>query len=364
MREFRGPAVDIEFHYYMTYLIAARAGFSPGEAAIVAQSAQEVDDNHIPFRVSAGTAAAYDNAISQTMNILRPHHNRKVYPIFHFIPGDPDAPSAERKDGMRSSWVTTPNSPLANAMLDTALRSRDLYRIGASAHAYADTWAHQNFVGKDDIYNVMPETGLVDEIADEISLLRIGHALAGHQPDIPGLIWTDGRLVNSTVDNTARFLDAARHLFAKLYLFKHAGARAEDLEPAAKSLVHDLAADIGPSSRTCRPRDPARIARYLSRALTPDYGAAPMPMYQVARWADEAFVEKRAGLATKLAEFVGRHTGLAGDILEFGTRMPFTWRSPNEFRETHWFKFQEGVKAHLDECWVVLLGRFPELAEP
>ena len=43
--------MDIEFHYYMTYLIAARAGFSPGEAAIVAQSAQEVDDNHIPFRV-------------------------------------------------------------------------------------------------------------------------------------------------------------------------------------------------------------------------------------------------------------------------------------------------------------------------
>jgi len=137
--------MDIEFHYYMTYLIAARAGFSPAQASLIAQSAQEIDDNHIPVSVSGGTPVAYENAISQTMNILHPHHNEKIYPIFHFIPGDPDVPSARRKDGSRSIWVTTPNSPLANEMLETALKSGDLYRIGASSHAYADTWAHQNF---------------------------------------------------------------------------------------------------------------------------------------------------------------------------------------------------------------------------
>jgi len=41
--------MDIEFHYCMTYLIAARAGFRPSDAAILAQSAQEIDDNHIPI---------------------------------------------------------------------------------------------------------------------------------------------------------------------------------------------------------------------------------------------------------------------------------------------------------------------------
>ena len=355
--------MDIEFHYYMTYLIAARAGFRPDEAAIIAEAAQEVDDNHIPARVGAGTPAAYDNAISQTMNILHPHHNARIYPIFHFIPGDPDVPSARRKDGMRSDWVTTPNSPLANEMLDTALASRDLYRIGASAHAYADTWAHQNFVGKDDTYNVMPDTTLMEKVEDEISLLRIGHALAGHQPDIPGLIWTDGRLVNPTIDNTQRFLEAARHLFVKLYVFKHPDAGGDEPGPIAQSLSNDLAADIGPSSTTCRPREPTRIERYLRRARTPEYGATPMPEYQIAKWADEAFVEQRAGIRIKLAEFVARHTGLAGDILEFGTRFPFTWRDSDSFRETHWFKFQEAVKAHLSECWAVMLRRFPELVE-
>jgi hypothetical protein len=355
--------VDIEFHYYMTYLIAARAGFQPDEAAIVAQAAQEVDDNHIPVAVSAGGQAIYENVISQTMNILRPHHNAKVYPIFHFIPGDPNAPSARRKDGMQSDWVTTPNSPLANEMLDTALRSNDLYRIGASAHSYADTWAHQNFVGKDDIYNVMPGASALSVIEDEISLLRIGHALAGHRPDIPGLIWTDGRLVNSTVDNTQRFLDAARHLFVKLHAFKHPDARGFDLAPTLESLSDDLAADIGPSSSTSGPRDLARIERYHRRALSPEYGGTPMPEYRVSKWADDAFIEQRAGMKTQLVEFIGRHTGLAGDILEFGTRMPFTWREPAKFRETHWYRFQEAVKSHLSECWDVLLGRFPELAE-
>src|ERR1700761_1890272 len=154
--------MDIEFHYYMTYLIAARAGFPPADAAIIAQSAQEIDANHIPVRVSAGTPYAYDSLISQTMDILHPHHNLRIYPIFHFIPGDPDAPSTRRKDGRHSPWVTTPDSALANRMLDTALRSGDLYRIGASAHAFADTWAHQNFLGKADAYNRMPPNSISD----------------------------------------------------------------------------------------------------------------------------------------------------------------------------------------------------------
>src|ERR1700723_1635681 len=109
--------MDIEFHYYMTYLIAAWAGFQPAEAAILAQAAQEVDDNHIPISVSKGTAAEYESIISQTMDILHPRHNERIYPIFHFIPGDPAAPSAKRNDGASSVWVTTPNSSLGNEML-------------------------------------------------------------------------------------------------------------------------------------------------------------------------------------------------------------------------------------------------------
>jgi hypothetical protein len=72
------------------------AGFHPSEAAILAQAAQEIDDNHIPISVSKGTPAEYESVISRTMDILRPKHNERVYSIFHFIPGDPAASSAGR----------------------------------------------------------------------------------------------------------------------------------------------------------------------------------------------------------------------------------------------------------------------------
>ncbi|MBL7097740.1 MAG: hypothetical protein ISS15_08790 [Alphaproteobacteria bacterium] len=355
--------MDIEFHYYMTYLIAARAGFSPADAAIVAQSAQEIDDNHVVMKVSAGTPYAYTSTLSQTMDILRPHHNKRIYPIFHFIPGDPAAPSARRKDGVTNPWVTTPNSPLANEMLDTALRSGDLYRIGASAHAYADTWAHQNFLGKDDAFNVMPGGSLTDRVEAYISLMRIGHALAGHLPDIPGLIWTDGRSVDETVDNTRRFLDAAHHLYRRLAVFRDPSISPAELDRIASSLVDDLASDIGPSSTAVVALDGVRIRRYRQRALLPEYGGLPIPEYREAKWADAAFNEQRSDLAEEVATYLARNAGLAGDILDFGTAIPCTWKDPASRTQTDWYRFQEAVKSHLDECWGVLTLRLPDLAQ-
>ena len=353
--------MDIEFHYYMTYLIATRAGFEPADAAILAQSAQEIDVNHILITVSKDTPFAYDGITTQTMDILRPQHSRRIYPIFHFIPGEPTAPTARRKDGLSSAWVTTPNSPPANEMLDTALRSGDLYRIGASAHAYADTWAHQNFLGKDDAYNEMPPETLVERIEGEISLMRIGHALAGHLPDIPALLWTDGRLVNSQIDNTERFMDAAGHLLRKFASVKRPQLSQSELDAAVQSLKSDLRADIGPSSRTSTPRDAGRIARYKQRALSEPYGGSPIPDYREHQWADEAFIERRSDLSQQIAIYVAKNAGLVGDILDFGTRLQCTWRDPAMRKQTHWYRFQEAVKAHLDECWDMLTRQLPDL---
>jgi hypothetical protein len=353
--------MDIEFHYYMTYLIAVRAGFTPPDAVIVAQSAQEVDDNHIRIKVSTGTPEAYESVMSQTMDILRPHHNRRIYPIFHFIPGEPDLPSAKRRDGLTSAWVTTPNSPLTNEMLDTALRSGDLYRIGASAHSYVDTWAHQNFLGKDDAYNEMPDETLTERIEGTLTLMRIGHALAGHLPDIPGLIWTDGRLVGPTIDNTVRFMDAADQLFRKLALFKTPNITEPELASVSASLLSDLRADIGPSSQSSPPLDPVRIAHYAKRALSAPYGGTPIPEYQEGKWADAAFIEQRSDLGPRIAIYLQENAGIAGDALAFGTALACNWKNPVTREQTDWYKFQEAVKAHLDECWGVLMKRLPDL---
>jgi hypothetical protein len=355
--------VDIEFHYYMTYLIAVRSGFSTDEAAIIAQSAQEVDDNHIPISVSEGTAEAYEGIISQTMNILRPKHNEQIYPIFHFIPGDPMLPSARRRDASSSLWVTTPNSDLANEMLDTALKSGNLYRIGASSHAFADTWAHQNFLGKDDPLNEMPPETLIERVENVVELMRIGHALAGHLPDIPSLIWVDARLVNAEVDNTERFMDAADHLYRKFAAYKAPGVSAVLLDNASKAILADLRADIGPSSKVAKPKDADRIGRYEQRALKQEYGGKPIPGYVEAKWADAAFNEARESFMQQLEIMAAEKAGIAGDVLAGGTHISCTWKNPAERQQTDWYKFQEAIRSHLKECWDVLGKRLPDLLQ-
>ena len=340
--------MDIEFHYYVTYLIAARAGFSPQDAATIATAAQEIDDNHIPIEVSAGTPYAYTSTLSQTMNILHPRHNAKIYPIFHFIPGDPKSPTAKRANGEESVWVTTPNSQLSNAMLDSALNSGDLYRIGASAHSYADTWAHQNFLGIDDPYNDMPydpSRGLLENAMNLIKPLRIGHAIAQHLPDIPGLIWRDARLADPIVVNSARFLDAAEHLFRKFRTYKLLNN--SNIGQEVASLLADLQSDIGSSSPDSKPQDPVRIDRYRKRALTVPYGASPIPDYVEGRWADAAFVEQRTDVAQRLALYMAENVALIGDDLDFGVRMPCTWRDSPTHQQTEWYKFQQAVVSHL-----------------
>ncbi len=64
--------VDIEFHYYITYLVAARAGFEPQEASALAYSSQYIDNNDIIFQINPGTPESYSNYISQTINIFKP----------------------------------------------------------------------------------------------------------------------------------------------------------------------------------------------------------------------------------------------------------------------------------------------------
>jgi hypothetical protein len=39
--------MDVEFHYYMTYLVAAKAGFGSDDAFKIAYTSQYVDDNEM-----------------------------------------------------------------------------------------------------------------------------------------------------------------------------------------------------------------------------------------------------------------------------------------------------------------------------
>ncbi len=325
--------MDIEFHYWMTGIITKRSGFSEEEAQLIAYACQYTDDNdEIRTIKDTGTGQEYSNYISQTMDILKPKQTlMRIYPIFHFLPGDPLAVSARRRDGKMHILVTTPDNGLARKVLREALSMgkedpQRPYRIGIASHTYADTWAHQNFVGWHDGFN--------GELLNPLP--NIGHADFMHHPDWPGHRWQDPRILQSDINNNHRFLDAAKRLYEEC-------SRANGTyDPAAcDQLVSDLTAAMGPvASGELNQGVDDRQKRY--KALAPW-----LPKYDQHYWFTDAVDTEVRGLPdnilTHLTIFKDQHT----------------WRRTKE--ETDWYRFQEAVKAHQGLCMGLLKDIFDQM---
>ncbi len=330
-----------EFHYYITWLIAARAGLPPQNAQIVAYSSQYTDDNDIIFKIDKGLPTAYGNYISQTVNILKPKHSLlRIYSLFHFIPGDPMTSSTWRKDGGMHWLNTTPDSENANRVMDAALASGNLYRIGIACHGYTDTWAHQNFVGYYNEFNSMT-------VPLSAAIPNIGHAEAAHAPDWAALVWADTRLIHEPIDNKARFLEAAGCMLRKLAKYVDSKITKEELRKRETTLKDDLNRCIG-GPDIFNAHESRRIARYRELAQAPEYGGRELEPYDAHRWMDDAVNEAVRGLRDRSGMFLSRWDPLT-DI--------FTWKDSENYTQTHWYRFQEAVKAHQNETWEILADR-------
>jgi len=316
-----GQRVDREFHYYLTYLTAARAGFSYNDALTIAQACQAVDDNLEVLQINSLAPHSYSNYVSQTMDLLRPRQSRmRIYPVFHFIPGEPDLPDAERKDGATHVLNTTPDSPLANQCFDAAAATGNLMQIGIASHAYADTWAHQNFVGYKDEFNGFK--GTINRI-----IPNIGHADAKHAPDWPGHIWTDSRLVrkNRIVNNNERFLKAAGRLYEKFCMVL---SRSPDRDQR-DAMLSDFGSAIGKAKKN--PKNSGkqnRMSRYRLLAQRPEYHARKIPDFKFSAWRREA-IESTTSYA---------YEGAPAEVHK--------WKSITGDKNSNWYRFQEAVKAY------------------
>ncbi len=324
--------MKIEFHYFVTHLIAARAGFRGDDLRVLTHASQLTDDNDTVFKVKHGRRIVYTNRISQTMQPIKRRAARlEVYPLFHFIPGDPDAQCAKRKDGKTNPFNTTPNSTNANRIMDAALATGNFYQIGIASHAYADTWAHQNFVGYKSDFNKF--SGFVDKL-----IPNIGHADAKTMPDQPRLIWDDERLVHSTVNNKERFLEAAGCLFAKFRLMADPHCSRKSLNADRSSLLADLDAAIGSDSQEVAPGK-RRLARYSDLAVTPGYGASAIPRYRKTAWFTAA---------------VKKGVRYAGNPSHGRRRTIETFSVKSGFEKSDWLNFQEAVKTYADRTKTIL----------
>lgn len=205
--------MNIEFHYYSLYYLCRNAGFKENEAEIISISSQLVDDCRAPWRIS-GKYPLPLTEVTQNYSFWDEATGTNIYIPFHFIPGSIDKAAALRLDKKKGKNVVTPDSLQARDILIHALKSRNLFRIGVALHAYADTWAHQNFSAHNDEINAFPGTAL---------LPAIGHLHALKKPDIPPLVWTDERLKPEfqMIDNPARYARAAGMIYRFLCTYNH-----------------------------------------------------------------------------------------------------------------------------------------------
>ncbi len=295
--------MDLEFHYYITFIAAAHAGFSNEQAQRIAYSSQYVDNNLYTHRVFCPLhSTVYENEISATFSPFASQQVNKTLLCHHFLPGNGD-----------DYYIVTPNSPLANQLLHQALHSKDPYLIGIAAHAYSDTWAHQNFKGFYDSHNA------ADNFTSNL-IPAIGHAQFGIVPDCVAIRWQDPR-TGRYIFNNIRFRDAALCLFDHFAAFNNLPNSTKSRNELSLQLRKLLGKTQDYFILRHEMTSRSRIKKYIAEAKI-KYGYY-LPYYDEDLWWEEA-VEHR--------------------------NMNYFWKCGN-YCESNWYRFQEAVKKWKSMAW-------------
>jgi hypothetical protein len=276
----------IDGHYYLTRVLAEKAGFSPQDAQTIAYADQFVDDavgfarikisgKIMPYLDGVYTrqgdsGGIFDPATTAHENSTyfagpRQYAQRRTYIPFHFLP-----PRAYRGAGDGDySYRTQPNGELARGLVNAALsditraaalpeaeraltRTRELIGLGIALHSYADTWSHQQFSGRfsaeenglDDVHVKRDGEWVrqADPHGDELKNFigtPIGHARAGINPDKSYLEWkyTSRSLGPVIRDNRVDFMAAAEAIFTALHAHTGGSTSWSDIADRIKDCI-------------------------------------------------------------------------------------------------------------------------------
>ena len=335
--------MNIEFHYFITFILCRKAGFDPDESYKIAYSSQYTDDNDSHKFVNFRGGGGFISKISQTMDISKPDDKHKsIYPYFHFIPGGENAKETcdfkkELKDicrknsnfkcGEYSCLLTVPNSANARDILNEALNAEDenllLFRLGIAIHAYADSWSHQNFVGYENELN-SKKINLID--------LKLCHANFKHDPDEINNKWKDERLnMDHKIYNNERFLQAAKEIFLRLYMFKNPDVSelqaSEKYEEIELENILEKAMDQPVFKSLFRKN--TRLNSY--KEICPELKLKKYN-YKKNEWFKKA-IEPAKGL---------------WGLREFNVFDKYT--EAENFKDSNWYKFQKAVEMHIAYC--------------
>jgi hypothetical protein len=304
--------MDIEYHYYITYLIAIKSGFETHEAYTIAYSSQFVDDNCYEYIIynANDSQVEYKNFISaineKTLNFSKLD---EILIPFHFLPDVKTKDS--RKDGAIHPFNTVKNSTFAEYILINALKSGNLYWIGIATHAYVDTWAHQNFVGVLSNYNAL------DNFLAKL-LPNIGHLDVVDKPDLVGLIWKDTRLKKVEINNVHRFTQASKKLM-NMYL-RFTGQCNFNKSKFISELKFIMNNGNKNSYLDVKRLKSKRIKQY--NHIVKKISNFDILNYNGHCWRDESIIRQNA--------------------------KRYIWKKNAKYKKSNWFKFQESIKHHHD----------------
>jgi hypothetical protein len=332
--------MNIEFHYYMIYILSKYAGLDEVDCITVAYSSQYVDNNLVA-QIIDREGREYRTIVTQNYGWWSEWFPVHVYIPFHFFPGDLDTLGARRRDGRKHRLNCTPGGAFVTELLDRALATRDFYRIGIALHTFADSWAHQNFTGTNDDWN---------SIGSGVPVPKVGHAEAISQPDRITGRWLDDRLEGEYrfIDNEIRFLEAAGRIYGKLRQFT--GKKDNDWVRVRERLKKL----IGPYDETDSLKKD-RISGYILHEELLEYNKYD--------WIREAIVSAgNESILEDTFKSYDKFTWLKDQVLyKTGAFKKPPLKAQPGFFDTPYFFWHEAAKAHLKEVKSIFKGVMPDL---
>ncbi|MEY3288174.1 MAG: hypothetical protein RLZZ419_416 [Pseudomonadota bacterium] len=194
--------MDIDFHYYATYVAACFAGYPEKDALTIATSAQMIDENsrHVLVKKTGDATGLMGfpddfklryHADGPTIHTYRVQMTfqglgdigtssndtlSSIWPVYHFLPGNfrvsgkrnserwfprtlKASYATDAKLNEKFEWLCRPHSPMAISMINNCRelyhdKTSEIYKhkltnylIGVTMHVFADTWGHQDFLG-------------------------------------------------------------------------------------------------------------------------------------------------------------------------------------------------------------------------
>ena len=327
--------MNIEFHYYILYMLGKYAGLDELDCITTAYSSQYVDNNLVGHVIRID-GREIKTIPTQNYGWWSDWFPRHVYIPFHFFPGDLTYYGARRRDGRTNRLNCTPGGAFVTELLTRSLATRDFHRIGIALHTYADSWAHQNFSGENDDWN---------GLGQDLPVPKVGHAEALNQPDKITGRWKDERLDGEYVfiDNRTRFLEAAEHIYGILCRFT--GKKPHDWE----RFRDRLKTLIGPYDEN-DVRQADRISGYILEEELLEYNKYEWLREAVVTNGNESVLEdsfKHYDKFSWLKDQVLYKTGMF-------KKPPLEARAG--FFESRYFLWQQAARAHLKEAQDILQG--------